>query len=79
MRSCSYADMLLLTNTPRATHVPDITHSHAGENVKASKSAFMHECLSCSVLVCMKVQVGFDIDANGILNVSAEDKTSGAA
>lgn len=38
----------------------------------------MHECLSCSVRVCMQVQVGFDIDANGILNVSAEDKTSGA-
>ncbi len=26
-----------------------------------------------------QIQVGFDIDANGILNVSAEDKTSGCA
>lgn len=38
----------------------------------------MNVCLSCSVLAGVQIQVGFDIDANGILNVSAEDKTSGA-
>lgn len=37
----------------------------------------MHECLSCSVRVCMQVQVGFDIDANGILNVTATEKGTG--
>ena len=68
---------MLYHGIPASAWLLRITPSRAGE-ASRGMICVVNVYLSCCVLACVQIQVGFDIDANGILNVSAEDKTSGA-